>query len=241
MTLYAIGDIHGQIGMLEYALEKIERDGGPDARIVFLGDLVDRGPDCRGVIELLSSGLRDGKPWTVLRGNHDRMFTRFLSPTPIVETRLPIGLDWFHERVGGAETLRSYGVEVNEDRRIWQVHQDAAEAVPQSHRDFLHGAVNMLQQDGYLFVHAGIRPGVGLDDQEEEDLVWIREPFLSSDADHGAVVVHGHTMTDTPEHHGNRIGLDTGAGRGDRLTAAVFEDGKVFVLGHDGRTPLTPR
>lgn len=238
MTLYAVGDIHGQMDMLHEALERIERDGGADAQVVFLGDLVDRGPDSRGVIQLLLDGVAAGRNWTVLKGNHDRMFEWFMADPPRIETRLPVGLDWLHDRVGGATTLASYGVEVTPERRIWQVLDEAHTAVPPNHLTFLQNLPLTHSVGQLLFVHAGLRPSVPLTQQTEDDLVWIREPFLSDPRDHGALVVHGHTPVDTPEHHGNRLALDTGAGYGRALTVAAFEDDHVFVLTDSGRKPI---
>lgn len=238
MTLYAVGDIHGQIGMLHTALELIERDGGADAQVVFLGDLVDRGPDSNGVIQLLIDAVAAGRNWTVLKGNHDRMFEWFMSDPPRMETRLPVGLDWLHDRVGGAATLASYGVKVSSERRMWQVLEDAHNAVPQAHLDFIAGLPLTVIHGRKLFVHAGILPGVQLSDQSKDDLVWIREPFLSDKRDHGYLVVHGHSPVDLPEHHGNRIALDTGAGYGRALTAVVFENDVVYMLTDTGRIPI---
>ena len=114
MTIYAIGDIHGQLAMLEDALRRIEADGGPDARIVFLGDYTDRGPNSRGVIERLAQGKAEARNWVFLMGNHDRMFSMFLADYPRNDDRLLVGYHWLHPRIGGIETLASYGIEVPE-------------------------------------------------------------------------------------------------------------------------------
>lgn len=238
--IYAIGDIHGQLTMLEQALAWIERDGGPDARVVFLGDYVDRGPDCRGVIELLSEGVKAGRNWVCLMGNHDRMMSMFLEDYPRMDARLLVGYNWFHERIGGVQTLASYGVEVTDQRRIFEIHADARRGVPEAHREFLSSLKTYHQEDGKLFVHAGIRPGLALEDQSEEDLLWIRQEFLDDTRPHPWLVVHGHTQRPAAEHCGNRVNLDSGAGFGRPLTAAAFEGGSCFVLAQDGRIPLTP-
>jgi len=109
--IYAIGDIHGQLALLKDVLDRIERDGGPEARIVFLGDYVDRGPDSCGVIDLLSRGLANGRDWICLKGNHDHLFEWFIAPpVPRQDPHLLIGYHWFHERIGGIETAASYGI-----------------------------------------------------------------------------------------------------------------------------------
>jgi serine/threonine protein phosphatase 1 len=126
------------------------------------------------------------------------------------------------------------------DRPIAPVHADAVAAVPAAHRAFLAGLPLMHRAGDVLFVHAGIRPGVPLDAQAEDDLLWIREGFLDDPRDHGALVVHGHTAVTAPEHHGNRVNIDTRAGYGGALTAVAIEGRAVFVLGPGGRRPLLP-
>lgn len=237
--IYAIGDIHGQIEKLHEVLDWIERDGGRDAKIVFLGDYVDRGPDSKGVIEFLMRGMNAGRNWTCLLGNHDRMLSMFLEDYPRTDYRLKPGYDWFHKNIGGMESMASYGVDANHDRRLFQIHEDAQKAVPQSHLHFIRGLPLTHRHEELLFVHAGIRPGVPVDQQHEDDLVWIREGFLEHTAPHPWLVVHGHTTIDTPTHYGNRINLDSGAGYGRALTAGVFEGGKAWVLGRDGREALS--
>jgi serine/threonine protein phosphatase 1 len=236
--IYAVGDIHGQLDHLELALARIEADGGPDAEIVFLGDLVDRGPDCCGVIELLDQGLKAGRNWTVIKGNHDRMFEWFMEDEPRQDPHMLIGHHWFHERIGGTQTLASYGVDIPEGTRLYQLHERANEAVPQAHVDFLRAQKLYHIVDDKLFVHAGIRPGVALEDQIEMDLVWIREPFLSHAEPFPWLVVHGHTALDYPKHHGNRVNLDGGAGYGRPIYPAVIEGRDVWLLTENGREPL---
>ncbi|MEP2717768.1 metallophosphoesterase family protein [Pseudophaeobacter sp.] len=239
--IYAIGDIHGQLGMLEEALARIEADGGPDARVVFLGDYTDRGPDSRGVVELLSQGLEAGRNWTCLLGNHDRMFSMFIEDYPRNDARLLVGFHWLHERIGGIETLQSYGVESPEGTRIYELHAEALKAVPEHHRAFLAGLPDYHLEGELLFVHAGIRPDVALEDQSQDDKIWIRQEFLLAQGDHPWLVVHGHTQIPAPEHRGNRINLDSGAGFGRPLTAAVFEGRDCWVLTEEGRVPLLPK
>jgi len=238
--IYAIGDIHGQLDQLQMALEKIERDGGKDAKIVFLGDYVDRGENSKTVVELLMNGVQAGKNWTCLLGNHDRMFTMFLEDYPRTDYRLKPGYDWFHKNIGGIETMASYGVEAHSERRLFQIHEDAKKAVPQNHLDFLR-TLPLTQIEGdVLFVHAGIRPGVALENQHPDDLIWIREGFLEYAAPHPLLIVHGHTHLPKATHYGNRVNLDSSAGYGHPLTSAVFDGKSCWVLTEKGRMPLEP-
>lgn len=238
-TLYAIGDIHGQLAMLEDALDRIERDGGPNARIVFLGDYVDRGPDSRGVIERLRQGLAEGRNWICLKGNHDRLFEWFVAPpVPRQDSHLLIGYHWFHERIGGLETAQSYGVDVPERIRQKELAAEFRAALPDGHLAFLQGLQLSHREMGKFFVHAGVRPGVPLTDQDEEDLLWIRQEFLEDTRDHGALIVHGHTPVKAPELKPNRLNLDTGAGYGRPMSIAVFEADEIFALERSGRVRL---
>ncbi|MES2813727.1 MAG: metallophosphoesterase, partial [Pseudomonadota bacterium] len=209
MHLYAIGDIHGHLRLLKAAHALIADDmakHGP-GQIVHVGDLVDRGPDSRGVIDYLSQGQAAGEDWVVLKGNHDRMFTRFLNDPMEQEPGLRADLGWLHPKLGGPATLASYGVAKAADRPIPKVHADAVAAVPQAHRDYLSSLPSMHHAVDCLFVHAGLRPGVALDQQIETDLVWIRDVFLIEVASFGPLVVHGHTAINEATHYGNRINL----------------------------------
>jgi len=261
MTIYAIGDIHGFSAQLDRALDLVERDGGRDARIVFMGDYTDRGPDSRGVLDRLIGGLAEGRNWVAIKGNHDRMFERFLTQGVENDDRIKSGLSWMNQRLGGPRTLGSYGLggegaaflhsanggietlmsyEVDDtilDRE--ELVMQARATVPRAHVQFLAQRPLWHREDGLLFVHAGIRPGIPLDRQDEDDLLWIREGWLEDTRDHGALVVHGHTALEFPEHYGNRINTDGGAGYGrDLVPVAIDEDG-VFTLHPEGRAPLT--
>lgn len=244
MRCYAIGDVHGQLAGLQAAHALVAADrahaGDAVAPVVHLGDLVDRGPDCRGVLDLLIAGIAAGEPWVVLKGNHDRMFEGFLDDPARRDPGLRPIHSWLHPALGGAATLASYGIANPGDRPVVAVHAEAVAAVPAAHRAFLAQRPFWHRRGEVLFVHAGIRPGVALEDQDETDLVWIREPFLSDRRDHGPLVVHGHTVVDAPEHHGNRVAIDTGAGYGRPITAIVVEGREVFVLTPAGREPLRP-
>lgn len=244
MQTYAIGDIHGHLDKLRAAHDLIEadraRNSDPGTPVVHVGDLVDRGPDSRGVIDYLMSGIAAGAPWVVLFGNHDRMFSRFLADADYHDPGVRADLHWFDPRLGGAETLRSYGVGGARDRLLHDVHADALAAVPRPHDDFLAGRPRHYLRGEALFVHAGIRPGVDLHEQTEDDLVWIRKGFLEDGRDHGALVVHGHTSIERATHYGNRLNIDSGAAYGGPLSAVVIEGRRAWLLARGGRLPLDP-
>lgn len=238
--IYSVGDLHGQTAEFERVLTLIEQDGGPDARVVFLGDYVDRGPDSKGLLGRLISGRDAGRNWITLLGNHDRMFAWFLEDVPRHDPHLLVGYHWLHDRLGGTETLRSYGVEFDERTRLEDVHRAARVAVPKSHRVFLRDLLLMHQTPDLAFVHAGIRPGVPLGEQDVNDLVWIRQTFHNCETPHPKLIVHGHTVVDHPAHYGNRVNLDSGAGYGRKPGVAVFEGRSCWLLTDKGRLPLHP-
>jgi len=244
MRSYVIGDIHGQIDKLRAAHARIAADraltGDAAAPVIHVGDLVDRGPDSRGVIDLLIAGLDAGAPWIVIKGNHDRMLTGFLDDPDYHDPGLRGELHWFDPRLGGAATLASYGVGGIGARLITDIHAEAQARVPAHHRAFLGGLALYHQRGEAVFVHAGIRPGVPLPDQVEDDLVWIRAGFLDDSRDHGALVVHGHTPVDRPVHYGNRLNTDTGAGYGRALSAVVVEGRDAWLLTDTGREAILP-
>lgn len=238
--IYAVGDIHGQRAMLEDALALIEADGGRDARVVFLGDFVDRGPDSAGVIETLSRGQAEGRDWVCLLGNHDRMFKWFMEEPPQHDPHMLVGYHWFHDNIGGVETMASYGVELPGRSRLREIHRVALDAVPPAHVEFLNRLETHHEEGDLLFVHAGIRPGVPLEQQTEDDLIWIRDEFHDDPRPHPWLVVHGHTPVERARHYGNRVNLDTGAGYGRPVTVAVFEGTECAVLTERGRQLLRP-
>lgn len=239
MRIYAIGDIHGQFEKLRHAHALIaadrERVGDGAAPVVHIGDLCDRGPDTKGVLDFLIAGQQAGAPWVVLKGNHDRMFSLFLQDPAQRDPGLRAELDYLHPRIGGLETLASYGVDVSAGRSFADVHEEAREKVPARHRTFLETLPLSHAPGPVFFCHAGIRPGVALDAQTEDDLLWIRDEFLTSKADHGALVVHGHTPVDRVTHYGNRVNIDTGAGYGHDLSAVVIEGRDAWLLTDQGR------
>ncbi len=244
MQSYAIGDIHGQYDLLCAAFERIAADraqeGSAGAPVVVLGDLVDRGPNSAGVIAHLFDRQAAGENLIVLKGNHDRMFSIFLDNPFARDPRLRAEFTWLHPRLGGPATLASYGVREPANRPLDQVQAEVLGAMPAAHRAWLAGLPGHFAHGEALFVHAGIRPGVALEAQTEDDLLWIRSDFLDDPRDHGALVVHGHTALEAPTHYGNRLNLDSSAGYGGPLSCAVIEGRRAWLLTPQGRQPLSP-
>lgn len=242
MRIYAIGDIHGQLDMLKDAHARIEADkarlGDPDAQIIHLGDYTDRGANSSGVIEYLMTGISEGKPWRAIRGNHDRMFTRFVRFGIAHDAQIKSGKSWLNPSLGGVTTLASYGVEAV-DGDFEAAHIEARKAVPDAHLAFLDALPLHIQIGDYLFVHAGVRPGVALEEQAEDDLIWIREGWLDYHGPLPWTVVHGHTALDEPTHFGHRIDIDSGAGYGKPLTAIVIEGPHQEIVTQSGRAPIS--
>ena len=221
--VYVIGDIHGRLDLLARLSERIVIDSGDftgERKVaVYLGDYVDRGPCSRGVIDLLVDEPLGGFESVHLKGNHEKFLLDFLDDASV----------WPFWLYNGADaTLLSYGVTPTAGPEGLQAEFRAA--IPARHIEFL-GALGLSHVEGdYIFVHAGVRPGVALKDQAEADLIWIRDPFLSSDADHGKIVVHGHSIAGEPEIEANRIGIDTGAYATGKLTCLVLEGEKRAFL-----------
>lgn len=219
--VYAIGDIHGcldELRVLHAAVaDDFRRNQPTSAVLVHLGDYIDFGPNSAGVIGLLAAGPPVIGLQTVnLMGDHERTALDALSGDGAAAT------DWLH--TGGKAALRSWGIAADVPRAEW------ARFVPETHLAFMQGLGPSYRSGRYLFVHAGLRPGVALEKQAEDDLLGICQSFLASEQDFGAVVVHGHSAAPTPVMKENRIGIDTGAGCGGRLTCAVFEeDGVAFI------------
>jgi len=223
--LYAVGDIHGRFDLLQSLLEQIEADarlqGHASKRVlVFLGDYVDRGPDSRSVIEELIARPLQGFDAHYLKGNHEAILLDFFED----ERHLR---NWLVN--GGQATMQSYGVDTDALARAragsetWR--SAFAAALPQSHLRFFRNLKLSVSFGDYFFAHAGVRPGIPLAAQTEDDLVWIRHPFLNYTSSFGKVVVHGHTPAHFPVVRPNRIGIDTGAVFTDRLTALRLQDG----------------
>lgn len=222
--IYAIGDIHGELPLLEELLDEIRwdahRQSSDDHKIVFIGDYVDRGLHSRGVIDLVMAGI-EGFETICLRGNHEQMFLDFLED-PTLERAESLRKDF----VGGTETLLSYGLNLDdliETLKSEDSVDSALRAVPQGHIDWMNQLVHWHFEDGYMFVHAGIRPGIHLEAQRERDVLWIRSDFIESELDHGRVIVHGHTTSREPEFKTNRINVDTGACLFGTMTAVALE------------------
>lgn len=242
MMIYAVGDIHGHLDKLKAAHAVIAADqaqaGVSNALIIHIGDVVDRGPDAKAVVQYLIDGLAAKNDWLILRGNHDQLFSDFLEGGDGTHPRLRGGLTWQHEVLGGKSTLESYGVK----RKLLETDKAfrgrARAKVPAAHRKFLTDLPLWHREGDMIFVHAGIRPGFPMDAQDEDDLMWIRDDFLWHLNDHEALIVHGHTPVDEPTHYGNRVNIDTGAGWGHDLTPVVFDDGTCFALTPNGRTKL---
>ena len=236
MRTYAIGDIHGQLALLKAAHARIARDAaaqdGP-AQVVHVGDLLDRGPHSREVVDYLMQGQAAGQPWIVLKGNHDRFLPQFATQPDWVDAGMGSGRHWLdHEGLGAAATLASYRVEPGEHART---HAAVLSAVPEAHLHWLRDLPLWHLTPQVLFVHAGIRPGVDLARQTEQDLVWIRKGFLDDDRDHGVLVVHGHTVVDQVTHFGNRLAIDTGAAYGGPLSVVVFDQDGLHLVTDQGR------
>ncbi len=216
--VYAVGDIHGRADLLRAINRMIREDAAaaPTARkiVVYLGDYVDRGDASCAVIDCLIDEKLPGFEHVHLLGNHEDSMLRFLGD-------LQIGPAWL--AYGGAATLRSYGVvPPSSDRGLARVQSELRDKLPQRHLDFLRRLPLSHVEGDYCFVHAGMRPGVALDAQAPQDLLWIRDEFLDSTADFGKIVVHGHSITDEPDVQLNRIGIDTGAYASGRLTCLAL-------------------
>ena len=236
--VYAIGDVHGEAKLLVGLLEKIaEDDAGRSAartQLIFLGDTIDRGPNPAVVLRALAA--LSEQDLICLRGNHEQVMAEsYRGSRPALHLWL---------RVGGVATLRSFGVEDyvidsgNLDKIIESMHSNIEPEII----DAIEAWPLFYQQGGYYFVHAGVRPGISLPNQNEADLLWIREPFLSSAVDHGAIVVHGHTVEpEAPALGRSRIGVDTGGHEFGRLTALGLEANEQWLVQmDDGREASGP-
>lgn len=225
---YAVGDVHGCLELLDRLLARIERDlaEGPRRKtsIVFLGYLIDRGPASAQVVERLRTYSLPGVSTHFVMGNHEEVMLRVLAG----ETHLLAS--WL--KFGGAQTLRSYGIDPKTITRSApsQMASRLAAAIPREHVDFLGRFADSISFGDYLFVHAGIRPGIELSQQSQADLRWIREPFLGDSSDHGMVVVHGHTISNSVEVSANRIGIDTGAYSTGTLSALAIDGSKRWLI-----------
>ncbi len=227
--LYAIGDIHGRDDLLAQLSLLIHEDAyrrqAPRNVVVYLGDYVDRGRDSRAVIERLLHAPLPGFESVHLKGNHEDIMLRFLDDIGVAPSWLTYG---------GRETLESYGIAPPlphaPPMELLEAQERLRAALPPEHLDFLRRLRLSHEEGDYVFVHAGVRPGVPLAAQRAEDMLWIRDEFLSSEASFGRVVVHGHTIKADPDVRTNRIGVDTGAFASGHLTALVAEGTEWYFL-----------
>ena len=228
LRVYAIGDIHGRIDLFDALLDRIAQDEASRSplprRLILLGDLVDRGPASAQVVERAMVLARSGEDVRFIKGNHEEVF--------IGAARGSTQTAGFFRRIGGMETLASYGLGADigaamddDELARWMLAH-----VPRDHVDFLDGFEDMLAIGDYLFVHAGIRPRVAQDAQIPADLRWIRGDFLTHRRMHARMVVHGHNITGDVDVQPNRIGIDTGAWRSGRLTAIGLEHRQRWFL-----------
>lgn len=233
--LYAIGDVHGCLAELTQLMAMISQDHASrppkDCHVVFLGDLIDRGPGSRDVIAYLRREVPRFARFHFVRGNHEEMMIRALSGEPAL---IP---GWLQH--GGLACALSYGVDPGDlmrDSDPSRLEQILRACIPREDVAFLDRSVDMIRFGDYALVHAGVRPGIALDAQTARDLRWIRGEFLDSDQEHGAVIVHGHTIREDVERRHNRIGLDTGAYLTGRLTALRLEGEERAILSTGNHT-----
>lgn len=230
--LYAIGDIHGRVDLLQQLLEKIDKDRSDTDKsvrttLVFLGDYIDRGPQSQAVLDMVATFAPPDMTVIRLRGNHEQILIDLLDPAPDLPALFANWLGF-----GGRETLASYGVASSliygDD--LDALHQALLASLPARHQNFLKETVLSYQRGDYFFCHAGVEPGIAFAHQRPRDLLWMREPFLSSKLNLGGVVVHGHTIDRQIQIRPNRIGIDTGAYATNVLTAVVLEGNKRRFL-----------
>lgn len=227
VRVYAIGDIHGRADLLTALFERIDASlkASPVRRAfhVFLGDYIDRGPNSREVVDALVA-RKQRHTMVYLKGNHESYALQFLNDPSVLS-------EW--SSAGGTSTLLSYGVKPstrNERRQDQHVAQAFHLALPERHRQFLQNLKLSFICGDYFFTHAGVRPGIVLRKQREQDLLWIREDFLLHEEDFGKVVVHGHTPVLEPDVRPNRINIDTGAYATGRLTCLVLQGDEMSIL-----------
>lgn len=227
--LYAIGDVHGRLDLLNRLLDAVFEDdsgrGAAQTTIVFLGDFVDRGPSSKQVIDHLLGRDWHGRQVIRLKGNHEEIFLLALAGD------LEALRFWL--RIGGVETMRSYGTSLGllDHGGLLDIVEDFVPRVPGAHISFLNSLQDMAVIGGYCFVHAGVSPGVPIDRQKPADLRWIRSRFLDYEGSYGAVVIHGHSISAGVESLHNRIGIDTGAYATGKLTAVGLERDRRWFLG----------
>lgn len=224
--VYAVGDVHGRADLLRSLAKAIEFDdakrGSAETTVIMLGDLVDRGPDSAGVLRLAREWSA-GRTVRALKGNHEEMFLDSFDSEEVLRQFL---------RFGGKETLLSYPIDpaVYGAATLEETQLLMRDAVPAEDVTFMEAMEDMIELGDYLFVHAGIRPGIPLEEQRVSDLRWIREPFNNSRDDLGKTVVYGHTIYDEADVAPSRIGIDTGAFQSGRLTALGLEGARRWLI-----------
>lgn len=228
VRIYVIGDIHGEIDLLEELHEKMLADAknSPTDRVlqIFLGDYIDRGLESKGVVDWLMRSPPPGWQRICLKGNHETMVHDFLEGSGTLKR-------W--QRLGGSQTLRSYGVRLTDKKKKIPpklLREDFSQKLSNEHRDFYSNLPLFFEMGDYFFVHAGVHPDRALHEQEERDLIWIRDEFLQSKQDFGKIIVHGHTPVDKPKILRNRINIDTGAYMSGILTCLVLENNEQRFL-----------
>jgi serine/threonine protein phosphatase 1 len=230
-AIYAIGDLHGRLDLLLEMQQMIADDAASRAArrrvVVYLGDYVSRGPDSPGVVDRVREWLPPGFERVTLKGNHEDLLLRFL------DGEVDTGRHWLD--YGGLEAMAAYGVAIadwsaRDDATVLELRAGLEAALPAPHLDFLRSLQVSHRAGDYFFVHGGVRPGVPLEAQSARDCMWIRKTFLDSELDHGAVVVHGHSISPAPELRHNRIGIDTGAYRSGVLSCLLLEGGQRRML-----------
>ena len=229
--LYAVGDVHGRLDLFDALIERIHRDhvarATASAHLILLGDYIDRGPRSAQLLDRLADGPPAWATWTLVRGNHEQSLVDIHARRDGLQRRLTEWLDY-----GGRETLRSYGVasSIAFGDDLAAIAAEVRIVVPARHITLIEAMPTHVRLGDYVFVHAGIRPGVALELQQDRDLLWIRDEFLESRVDHGAVVVHGHSIRAGVDERANRIGIDTGAYASGRLTAIGLEGAERWYL-----------
>ena len=225
--IYAIGDVHGRADLLHALFARIDASlkAYPIKQSVqvLLGDYIDRGPDSREVIDALIARRRQ-HPMVYLKGNHESYAVQFLSDPSVLS-------EWM--QAGGINTLLSYGVKPStrdDPKQLQDVAQAFRQALPESHRQFMQNLKLSFTCGDFFFTHAGVRPGIPLREQREQDLLWIREDFLLHEEDFGKIIVHGHTPAKEPDIRPNRINIDTGAYATGRLTCLVLQGDRMAII-----------
>lgn len=241
-TLYAIGDIHGDMDQLRMMHARIADDlvANPAQahQIIHIGDLVDRRFQSKAVIDYLIDGHESGHPWITLKGNHDRMMTLFIDHKQ-QDPKLRTDLTWLHPRLGGLTTLESYGITGFDHEQEDEIRAEAIAKVPAAHRDFLRSLPDHLDTPRAFFAHAGVNPDRTLAEQTEDDLLWVRAPFHIHPIPYEKLIVHGHTPVDAVTRYANnRINIDTGAAYGGPMSAIVLDDTGIWEIGAGGRREI---